>query len=196
MKDLSNISILLGSGFSIPEGLPSVATINSKLFQIKESEFYLFSDQRAGFYHSNWKDPNGWMPGSYFDRLFVERFTVFYCKHYLANKFENYNYEIFYDFITDFLRFKKEQVNIDSFCEIFNSEIDTKIYLMDSYNRVSRLQRILNQLIADLLLLPKHFESVGYGNYPNYGGFFGLLREWLKNSTVNVHSLVVHSVPT
>jgi hypothetical protein len=39
------------------------------------------------------------------------------------------------------------------------------------------------------LFFPKHFESAGYSNYPYYGGFFGLLREWVKNNIVNVHTL-------
>ena len=107
-----NISLLLGSGFSIPEGLPSVSRINNKLSKIKETDFYLSSDQTAGFYHSDWKDPNGWMPGSHLDRLFVEEFTSFYCTEYLNDKSEMYDYEKFYDFISDFLRYKIEEEKI------------------------------------------------------------------------------------
>lgn len=51
LMTVGNISLLLGSGFSIPEGLPSVTFINNKLSTIKESDFYLLSDQTAGFYH-------------------------------------------------------------------------------------------------------------------------------------------------
>lgn len=185
----ANISLLLGSGFSIPEGLPGVSSINKRLSKIKESDFYLFSDQTAGFYHSDWKDPNAWMPNSRLDRQFVEDFTAFYVKEYLDSKIDQYNYEKFYDFISDFLRFDKEKVKIDVFSEIFNGKIQSKTYKQDSYNWVSRLKRIINQLIADLLFLPKHYEDVGYTNYPYYGGVFGLLREWLKENVVNVHTL-------
>jgi len=184
-----NISLLLGSGFSIPERLPSVTEINNKLSRVNEGDFYLFSDQTAGFYHSDWNDPNGWMLGSYLDRLFFEEFTSFYCTEYLNNTIELYNYEKFYDFIGDFLRYKIEKEKIDSFCELFNGKIQSEIYRQNSYNWVWRLKRILNQLIADLLFIPKHYESAGYSNYPYYGGFFGLLREWLKNNIVNVHTL-------
>lgn len=182
------ISILLGSGFSRPEGLPGVAEINEKLRTIKETEFYLLSDQRAGFYHSDWRDPNGWMPGSYLDRLFLEKFTAFYCSEYLAGS-SKYNYETFYDFMSEFERFKREKEKIDVFCDSFNGEIKSNIYRQNSYNWVARAKRIVNQLIADLLVLPKHYENAGYSNYPNYGGIFGLIREWLKDNIVHVHTL-------
>jgi len=188
--DNKTVSFLLGSGFSIPEGLPSLTEINSKLSQIKEADFYLFSDQTAGFYHSDWTDPNGWMPSSFLDRLFVQEFTVFYCKEYLQGNYGEFNYEKFYDFISDFISFKIEKNKIDLFCESFNQEYaKTKIYSNDSHNWLWRLKGVLNQLIADLLNIPKYYGYGSYSNYPPYGAFFGLLRELLKENVVNVHTL-------
>jgi hypothetical protein len=149
-----NISLLLGSGFSIPEGLPSVSMINNKLSKLKETDFYLSSDQTAGFYHSDWKDPNGWIPESYLDRLFVEEFTSFYCTEYLNSKIEMYDYEKFYDFISDFLRYRIEESKINSFCNTFNNKITTNIYQNDSYNWVSRLKRNFKPTNCRLIVFP------------------------------------------
>jgi hypothetical protein len=186
----SSISFLLGSGFSVPEGLPSVSTINRRLSELKEANFYLFSDQTAGFYYSDERDPNAWMPSSFLDRLFAQEFTAFYVKEFLNGRIEDYNYEVFYDFISDFLQFKMNADKIHTFCESFReSNIKDKVYKYDDLNWVWRFKRILNQLIADLLFKPKYYEDVGYGNYPTYGGFFGWLRELLKVNIVNIHSL-------
>jgi hypothetical protein len=137
---LGKIAILLGSGFSILEGLPSLNDINNKLSIIKEGDFYLLSDQTARFYYSDWKDPNGWMQNSFLDRLFVEEFTSFYCAEYLNNVRESYNYEKSYDFISDFIRFKIEKEKIDTFCEVFNSKIKSAVYQQNSYSWVWRLK--------------------------------------------------------
>jgi hypothetical protein len=185
--NLGNISILLGSGFSIPEGIPGMAAINKKLAGIKESDFYLSSDQTAGFYHSDYRDPNNKM--TFLDRFFLEEFTNFYCEQYLAGDIHSFNYEKFYDFISDFLRFKKEEQQIDAFCHEYNKAITSEPFRLKSYEWLSRTKRILNGLIANMLFLPRHFASVGYLNYPINGAFFGLLREWLKENIVHVHTL-------
>src|SRR5689334_19496554 len=100
------LSILLGSGFSVPEGLPTVSSINNKLRNLKENDFYLTSAQTAGFYNSDWRDPND--RSSYTDRHFAQEFTTFYRDVILNGDVEAFNYEVFYDYITDFLRYKKD----------------------------------------------------------------------------------------
>jgi hypothetical protein len=185
----SPIAVLLGSGFSIPEGLPSVAAINAKLRQIKESDFYLFSDQTAGFYHSDWKDANGWMPSVFLDRSFTQKFTEFYVSKYLGGQLELFNYEVYYDFIMDFLRFKTNEEEINAFCQSFQAEFKGTYLSQNALNWLSRLLRILNQLIADLLFVPRYYSDVGYTNYPTYGAFFGCLIHCSKSHVVNVHTL-------
>ena len=44
-----NVSILVGSGFSIPEGLPCVRQLNQRLSKINESEILIHFDQSAIF---------------------------------------------------------------------------------------------------------------------------------------------------
>ena len=43
------VSVLVGSGFSKPEGLPGVRELNQRLSKIDESEILIHTDQRAIF---------------------------------------------------------------------------------------------------------------------------------------------------
>ncbi len=185
-----HISFLFGSGFSVPENIPAVSAINKKMSHLKEGDFYLGTDQRAFFYQAEWRDPNGWMPGSYFDRLFAQEFTAFYCKLILGGNSDYYNYEEFYDFLTEFLRFQKRKEEINKFCELFRTTfIKAKLYIIDDYNLVWRFKRIFNQLISCLLNVPRYHEDVSYSNYPHYEPLVGCIRDSLKTKIVDVHTL-------
>lgn len=181
------LSILLGSGFSIPEGLPRVSDINNKLANLKKDDFYLLSDQTAGFYKNDDKEPNAWF--SYLDREFAEQFTSYYITEVLNGDFARFNYEVFYDYIYDFLRFKKDDARITKICQSYRDNLKDYTHFSDNYNLVWRFSKIFNQLVADLLFVPRYYEDVGYGNYPTYDPFFGLLRENLQSRIVNVHTL-------
>lgn len=185
-----HISFLLGSGFSAPENIPTVSQINKRLRQLKEDEFYLGSDQRAFFYQTEWRDPNGWMPISSIDRLFAQDFTAFYCRDVLGGNIDDFNYEIFYDYISEFLRFKKHKAEIGKFCDSFRvKNIQGSNWNSDDYNFVWRFSKIFNQLVAGLLTVPRYYEDVSYGNYPTYDPLVGLIRESLKTKIVDIHTL-------
>jgi hypothetical protein len=185
-----HISFLFGSGFSAPENVPTVEIINKRMRQLREDEFYLGSDQRAFFYQTDWRDPNGWMPSSYLDRLFAQEFTAFYYNEILQGEFGLFNYEEFYDYFSEFLRYKKHKDEIGKFCETFRSKnVNDDIYVSDDHNYVWRFSKIFNQLISNLLTIPKYYEDVSYGNYPPYDPIIGLMRELLKTKIVNVHTL-------
>src|SRR5687768_12615729 len=75
MSKRATVSFLLGSGFSIPEGLPSVSQLNNRLAKINESEILIHSDQRAIFLNGA-EDPNRWQRRD--ERLFLQEFLEFY----------------------------------------------------------------------------------------------------------------------
>ena len=181
------LSILLGSGFSVPEGLPTVASINSKLCNLKKDDFYLTSAQTAGFYNSDWRDPNDW--SSHMDRHFAQEFTTFYRECVLNGNTDAFNYEVFYDYIIDFLRYKKDNDRISKFCDEFRQLFKGTTFFYDNYNLVWRFSKIFKQLVADLLVIPRFYEDVSYWNYPPYDPFFGFITENLKDRVVNVHTL-------
>jgi hypothetical protein len=185
-----HISFLLGSGFSAPENIPTMRAINERLRQINMDEIYLGSDQRAFFYRTDWRDPNGWMPSSFIDRLFFQEFTKFYSKKVLEGTLESYNYEELYDYFSEFLRFQKHEEEIKEFCDYFrNTSIKDKIWVSDDHNLIWRYSKIFNQLIADLLTVPRYYEDISYGNYPTYDPFVSFIKELLKTRIVDVHTL-------
>jgi hypothetical protein len=183
----SELSILLGSGFSVPEGIPTVAMISSKLCHLKKDDFYLTSAQTAGFYNSNWRDPNECL--SFFDRYFAQEFIAFYRNNVLNGQSDSFNYEVFYDYITDFLRYKRDNDRISKFCDNFRKNLGETNLISDNHNLVWRFSKIYSQLVADLLVVPRFHEDVSYLNYPLYDSFFGFISENLKDGYVNVHTL-------
>lgn len=185
-----HISFLFGSGFSAPENIPTVGAINMKLRQLKKDEFYLGSDQRAFFYQTEWRDPNGWMTSSTIDRLFAQEFIAFYCKEVLHDDLDAFNYEVFYDYFSEFLRYQKHKDAIGKFCETFRTTyIKDSVWASDDHNFVWRFSKIFNQLVSGLLMVPRYYEDVSYGNYPTYDPLVGLMRELLKTKIVDVHTL-------
>ena len=183
----SELSIILGSGFSVPEGLPKVSDINNKFCNLEKDDFYLTSAQKAGFYNSDYRDPNDW--SSHTDRLFAQEFTTYYREIVIGGDTSKFNYEVFYDYITDFLRYKRDKERISSFCDRFRKQFKNNTFLDDDHNLVWRFSKIFNQLVADLLIVPRFYEDVSYLNYPNYDPFFSFIRENLVDKTVNVHTL-------
>lgn len=185
-----HISFLLGSGFSAPENIPTVSEINKRLRKLKEDEFYLGSDQSVFFYQTEWRDPNGWMPNSSIDRLFAQEFISFYCTEVLDGGIDAFNYEVFYDYFSEFLRYKKHKDEIGGFCETFRATyIKDSVWASDNYNFVWRFSKIFNQLVSELLTVPTYYEDVSYVNYPTYDPLIGLMRELLKSKIVDVHTL-------
>lgn len=179
------ISLLLGSGFSIPEGLPSVTSLNKRLCKIDESEILIHTDQTAIFL-SGQEDPNRWCRRD--ERLFVQEFLEYYNSTILKPG-ESFHYETFYDFYALYLHAGQNRKEIETFHEAFgkkhfNGEDDT-----DCFNRISDFNRSFNQLLASLLHKSKYFEDATCSNYPPYDAFWGYIKELLKTHDVKVHTL-------
>ena len=93
------VSILVGSGFSVPEGLPGVRQLNQRLSKIDESEILIHTDQRAIFLNGQ-DDPN--RLSSQDKRLFLQEFLEFYSTEVLKPN-EEFHYETFYDYYSGYL---------------------------------------------------------------------------------------------
>lgn len=180
----ATISILLGSGFSIPEGLPSLKQLNERLSKINEEEILIHTDLTAMFLNGQ-KDLNRWCRWD--ERLFVQEFLKYYNSKILKQG-EDFNYEVFYDFYALYLFDRQNHDEIETFYNEFAKHLNGKDN-RDCYNRVSDFNRSFNQLLAQLLHKPKYLENVTYGNYPPYDAFWGYIRELLKTYDVKVHTL-------
>jgi len=177
------ISILLGSGFSIPEGVKSVTELNERLKSINASEIYVHTTRSAFFIQDESFNDQLALP----ERQFVEEFLKFYNRDILSDN--NFHYEDFYDFYTAFLREDQNADLINGCCDKFSSSLSGFWGERDSYNRVRDFDRTFNQLVGSLLENPMYYRDVSLGNYPPYDNFISFLRKMIQHGEVKVHSL-------
>lgn len=88
-----NISVLIGSGFSIPAGFPKVDEIGEFLINAGNIGVYYHTDQ--SFYHPCDSNKMSGEKYEYFLEKIVEH--THYCE---INNIKKFNYEDFYDYIT------------------------------------------------------------------------------------------------
>ncbi len=180
------ISFLIGSGFSVPEGLPSVQKLNERLSKIDENEIFIHTDQTA-FFLNGQEDPNRW--SKKIERYFVQEFLEFYNSKILGGK-EEFHYETFYDFYSNYLSTGENQNEIEKFYEEFSKKHESKTYIIrDCYNMVADFNRTFNQLLASQLQSTKYFQDVSQLNYPPYDDFIHLLTDLLKEFDIKFHTL-------
>src|ERR1017187_6719912 len=109
------ISFLLGSGFSIPEGLPGVNQLNDRLSKINEEEILIHTDQTAIFLDGQ-EDPNRW--SRWDERMFMQDFLDYYNTKILSEG-EKFHYETFYDFYSGYLYNQENKSQIEAFYQEF-----------------------------------------------------------------------------
>lgn len=182
------ISFLIGSGFSVADGMPLVSHINKRLRKITESEILIHTDRTAMFLNGQ-ENENDWVNRE--QRYFVQEFLAFYCSEIIDSE-EEFNYEEFFDYYSKFLRegYEDENNEINVFCDSFRAKHKSDFQnIMDNYNLVSHFHDTFNQLIAQLLQKAKYYENVTPLNYPPYDSFLNFLKEVVKENEIKVHTL-------
>lgn len=180
------VSLLIGSGFSIPEGLPSVGKLNKRLSKIDESEILIHTDQRAIFLNGK-DDPNRW--SRWDERIFLQEFLEFYSSDIIKSP-DDFHYETFYDFYSGYLSNQENKEVIENFYKRFNDKHFKGLENhRDCYNRISDFNRSFNQLLASQLHKSRYFEDISTLNYPPYDPFIGFLRELVKSCDIKFHTL-------
>lgn len=181
------VSFLIGSGFSIPEGIPGVKQLNARLAKINESEILIHTDQRAFFIEKVSDDPNRW--SNWDQRIFLQEFLEFYSAEILDSA-ENFHYETFYDFYSGYLHEGENKARIEEFYQKFNDKhFNGADDNRDCYNRITDFNRSFSQLLASKLHKLNYFQDISTLNYPPYDGFIGFLTEIIKTHDVKFHTL-------
>lgn len=184
------VSLLLGSGFSIPEGLPSVKQLNDRLSKISEEEIIIGSNQ-VSFFLNGQEDNNRW--SRWDERMFLQNFLEYYNKQILKPG-ESFHYETFYDYYSSYLADNKNsphKATIESFYQEFNSTVlKGQDVHRDCYNRINDFNRTFNQLVANLLSRSRYVSDISCLNYGHYEPFIGLVSHLIhQGHTVHVHTL-------
>lgn len=180
---MKNISFLLGSGFSVPDGMKTVGEINDLIVSLKLEDIFIHSDLSLMFLNGRKK------PGLSIHAA-DEYFFIEFVKFYNERVEGNFNYENFYDYVSSYLRFKNHQEEIEQFVERFNNEIFKSTHPRDAFNHLSRFSENFSKLISSLLQSKKYYEDISLGSYPNYDTFSLFLKSIIESEgIINVHSL-------
>ena len=181
---MKQISFIIGSGFSVPDGMKTVGQINEILSNMTLEDIYIHSDmtihltggQKESGPSFHWSD---------------ETFFIELIQFYMGEHDGIFDYERFYDYLTSFTRYEKHQKKLEHFFADLNRDVlklDSSIDNLQSY--ISRFSSYYNMLISSLLQSKKYYENVGLGNYPPYDAFCIFLKKIIENGTIiHVHSL-------
>lgn len=178
------LSILLGSGFSIPERLPRVSEINDKFCNLEKDNF---SQYPANGYSKIYQNSN--VGFSNYDKSFAERFTSFYIEKTLNGDTSKFDYERFYDYISEFLFFNINTEQISEFCQIYRNSLPVMSGSWTDYDLINSFKRIFNHIVAELLFVTRYFNEGGFSDYPQYNQFIDFLEKTLVSKFINVHTL-------
>jgi hypothetical protein len=180
------ISLLLGSGFSIPEGLPSTSQLNQRMSMIGEDEILIHTDQTAIFLNGQ-EDRNRWSGRD--ERLFLQEFLKYYSKEVLKPG-EEFHYETFYDFYSGYLTNNENAEAIEKFWKDFNEKyLSEREHVRDCYNRISDFNRSYNQLLASQLHRSQYFNDINTSDYPPFDAFIRFLKNKMKDYDIKIHTL-------
>ena len=181
------MSILVGSGFSIPEGLPGIQKLNKQLSKINESEIQIDSTQRAKFLkgQEDFNSHSGW-----YEKKFIQEFLEFYNTEILKPNNEDFHYETFYDYYTGFLINNEKDKRVESFCNRFNDK-----YFKDDQNSkdpirwIFEFDKTFSQLLASQLKRSKYFDAESIKQHPPYDTFIGFLKDLIETCDIKFHTL-------
>ncbi len=181
---MKHVSLIIGSGFSVPDGMKTVGQINETLTGLEEKDIYIHSDMTLILLNGQEKPEFPIHRGD-------ERFFVQFIQWYISKSNGKFNYERFYDYVTSFKRFEKHKEEIEPFFEAFKRDVLKSTSPIDGiHSYISRFSDYFNKLISSLLQSKKYYEDVGLGNYPPYDDFAFFLKELVHDEfIIHAHSL-------
>ncbi|MBL7794550.1 MAG: SIR2 family protein [Saprospiraceae bacterium] len=186
-KEENIVSFLIGSGFSVADGLPLVRDINHRLSSIKENEIMIHSEMSALFLNGQ-ENLNEWQRKE--ERIFIQEFLEFYCSEIVDGQ-DTFHYEDFFDFYSDFLRkgYEEDDSPINLFCESFRKKHEGSLNVVDNYSLISNFHNTFNQLLGSLLQKAKYYEDITPFNYYPYDSFILFLKDLIEDNQIKVHTL-------
>lgn len=180
---MADISLIVGSGLSIPAGFPSASVLNNRLSKIDSGDISIHTDGSAWFLNGQ-TDPNAhWMHVK--ERNFIQKFLEFYCEHILENK-NTFHYEEFYDYYQGLIETQEYSDELNTFYEEFldgGAGDSSKTQMLHDFNRY------FNQLIENLLFKKFVIAHLCEPYHSSCSAFLLLLEKLGEQYIVNIHSL-------
>jgi len=178
---MSQISFLLGAGFSVNKGYPTANQLNNKITSLKASDFTVAPQGSVCWLKDGQEDIFGYDQNNIF-KLFTLKLIAFYA----AN--QQFNYEQFFDYYTNIN--KEPDAGFIELCNTFRKDHNIED---DNINLISKHNSIFNQIISGFLVdrdgtrFYKNIHHMGY--YEGYNGFLGCLQTWGKEQIVHINTL-------
>lgn len=181
---MSQISLLLGAGFSVNRGYPAAVELNNKIKGIKSNDFTITTSGSFAWLDGK-ADPFTQSTNYYGSKLFILDYIEFYCKH---NEFD---YEQFYDDLQANRKDENADAGFVYFCNAFKEKYNIQRDLRDI---LLEANKIFNQIISALIRDSdgnKYYDTVSHGhpNWRNYSGFTRCLEAWSASDMIHVHTL-------
>lgn len=176
---MTQVSLLLGAGFSAPMGYPIGNQLNQRLQNYRHYFPSVSPDGKLYFLNPHQKISTMGNPYCAYLKCCISLIEEY-------SKREKFDYEVFFEFLA-----QRGYLSEPSYLEICNS-FTTDIITID--NIASNIDAIYNQMVSSLL--KDGDNSLWYDNIPyhigkiaEYDGFLKILREWGQNSVIHVHTL-------
>ena len=180
---MADVSLIFGSGLSIPAGFPSASELNSRLSKIDASEISIHTDGSAWFLKGQ-TDPNAhWMRVK--ERTFIQNFLVLYNSEVLKGQ-NNFDYEEFYDY---YQQLKSSGNYSSSMNDLFPKYIEGEVTDADKNQLLFEFNMYFNQLIENLLFKKFHRGHICEPYSENFRALLLLLEKLGNKYTVNMHTL-------
>lgn len=179
-----SISILLGAGFSVPMGYPIGETLNNGLLNFDDSKIDFSADGTLTISQDGTK-PKFQMDGvlNVHQRYF--EFCKRLIKEYASAHNDNFDYEVFYDFI------KADEAK----CEYYQRLCNDLLRGNESYEHyLFNVPHIFNQMVTHLIKDKNgkswyDDEPFRINSFDGYNGFLTYLSELSREYVINVHTL-------
>ena len=177
---MSDTAILIGAGFSVPDGYKKASDLNRRLRQINPDDILIHSSGTALFLNGQ-KDNNAHL--SVPKRYFVSQFIEFYVTKVV--KLEDFDYEEFYDYYKWLQRGTIKSADFDEFCKKYKKEFHQDT--VSNNNLINDFNNTFNQLLGQQLWKP--IENTYYFNYPLYESILTFMRQRGEKGNVHIHTL-------
>ncbi len=175
---MTDISFLIGSGFSIKAGHPSTGFLNQRLGSLKENEIFIHTDMTAHFWERNGDKPSPRLQIQ--EELFIEKFINFYCNSVIDGG--DFDYERFFDYYHSQYRNNTYIESLSNFLEEFRNEYS---YKKDNRNMLGHFNTFFNQLLKWLLYIKEYDEHT----LAAYNRFKELVYHLSSQNTLHFHTL-------
>ncbi|MBU2447455.1 MAG: SIR2 family protein [Bacteroidetes bacterium] len=180
---MSDISFLIGSGFSIPYGFPSTSFLNEKLGKIDANEISIHSSGDARFLNGQ-PDPNAnWSRVE--ERKFIQSLLEYYNENILKDG-EGFNYEEFYDYYKEML---KNEIYDEDFTLFVNAFMKANNYEYPIHQLLFQFNLSYNQLLSQLIWKDIERCHLCKPYHSSHSAFLNLVEHYAKDNIIHIHSL-------